>query len=235
MSGERRAWHWRMKEGTLPLVVLLLGARQVVLPAVQQGALWQMVASAIMPLSPEEKARGETAMSTRTTEQEPPASAPPPKGVWIRRLSLALPLACVAMMFLFAVPYVFVDPVTIQLLPPDAVQVSASAAASGRTLVTRRITDARTVADLYARLNGLPAVRWRFGCLLAPPDPVDYRFHFTRWGMPIEDAQSEGYGCAPRRWFVSRYGFYDLHMDFTGEQTKAMLAEAQLPPLPSQP
>ncbi len=163
-----------------------------------------------------------------------PASAPSCKGVWIRRLSLALSLACVAMMFLLTLPYVFVDPVTIQLLPPDAVQVSASLDHE-RTWVTHEITDAHTVADLYARLNGLPSVRWRFGCLLAPPDPVLYRFHFTRWGMAIEDAQPEGGGCAPRRWFVSRYGYYDLHMDFTGEQTKAMLAEAHLPPLPTQP
>jgi hypothetical protein len=138
------------------------------------------------------------------------------------------------MMFLFAVPFVFVDPVSIQVLPPDAVQVSTSASPElGDTWVTHQITDARTVADLYARLNALPAVQWRYGCLLAPPDPVHYMFHFTRWGMPVEDAQLDGEGCYPRRWFVSRYGFQDLHMDLTGEQTKAMLAEAHLPPLPS--
>jgi hypothetical protein len=177
-------------------------------------------------------------MSTQTAPEGQRASTPPSKGVWKQRLFLvALPLVCTAIFILPLLPYFYlpyVDPVAVQLLQPDAVQVSASPD-YGRTWVTRQITDPRTVADLYARLNGLHAVWGRYACVLAPPDPVDRRFQFTRRGRDIEDAQLADNGCAPPRWSVSHFGYQYMRIDPTGEQTKALLAEVQLPPLPSQP
>ena len=175
-------------------------------------------------------------MSAHVIADVPPAPAPPPRGNRGQRLIRTVALAFAVAVFLAGVA-VLLGPVLTKLdiiIPPDAVQVSASAAVDGRTLVSHKFTDAHTVADLYARINALPSTGGlRFSCMLAPPDPVRYTFHFTRWGMPVEDANPSGGGCYPRRWIVSRYGGWDLHMDFTGEQTKAILAEAQLPPLPS--
>ncbi len=145
-------------------------------------------------------------------------------------------LLAVVVLALFVQPVIV--PAVIGLVPPvppDAVQVSASAAPYGPTLDTHTITDARTVADLYARLNRLPLVRGPFGCVLALPDPVAYMFRFTRGSVIVEVARPVADGCSPRRWSVSRSGDSYLRIDFTGEATRAILSEAQLPPLPSQP
>jgi hypothetical protein len=178
-------------------------------------------------------------MSARSPGDVPPAPASSPRGISNRQFFvMVLPAVVLAVFAAVAILPVAIDPVSIQLVPPDAVQVSASAD-HGRTLVTHEITDARTVADLYARLNGLPVPAGRVfvgSTLCGLPDPADYTFHFTRWGVSVEDATLGESGCPrPLAWRVSRYGFWDLHMDLTGEQTQAMLAEAQLPPLPSQP
>jgi hypothetical protein len=178
-------------------------------------------------------------MSTQTAGEGRPAPASPPRGISNRRfLIMVLPAVLLAVVVLA----LFVQPVIvpaviglIPLVPPDAVQVSASAAPYGPTLDTHTIRDARTVADLYARLNRLPLVRRPFGCVLAFPDPVAYMFRFTRRSVLVDVATSVAPGCSPRRWLVSRGGDSFLRVDWTGEATRAILAEAQLPPLPSQP
>jgi hypothetical protein len=106
-------------------------------------------------------------------------------------------------------------------VPPDAVRVSAVAYPYGPVLMDRTITEPRTVADLAARLNRLPAFEWRMGCTLAPPDPVRYVFHFTRWGMPVAVASLVPGDCAPLRWGVSSGGYGYGRLDDTGATTRA--------------
>jgi hypothetical protein len=139
----------------------------------------------------------------------------------------------VCVLVLFVPPVVF--PAVIGLVPPDALQVRASAAPDGPALATHRITDAHTVADLYARINRLPSVGQLHGCALATPDPIAYMFRFTRGSVLVEVAAPVADECAPRQWSVSRGGWGSLRTDLTGEATRAILSEAQLPPLPSQP
>lgn len=122
------------------------------------------------------------------------------------------------------------------LVPPDAVQVSASA--DGRTLASHRMSDARTVADLYTRINRLPsALREPDGCGPGYPDQVisTYTFRFTRGGMLIEAATTQAIDGCVRGWELQRGGWGETHVDLTGTATRAILAEARLPQLPSQP
>jgi hypothetical protein len=119
-------------------------------------------------------------------------------------------------------------------VPPNAVRVSAAAYPYGPALVDRVITDPRLVRDLWARLNALPAFTGRMGCALAPPDLVRYTFRFTRWGTPVMAAELVAFGCAPRRWSVSSGGYGYGRLDETGATTRAILAEAGLPPLPTE-
>ena len=65
----------------------------------------------------------------------------------------------------------------IRQVSPDAVQVGIASEAQGHVFATREITDARTVADLFARINGLPAVGWLavYRCPLSRPDAVMYK------------------------------------------------------------
>jgi hypothetical protein len=178
-------------------------------------------------------------MSTRTVGEGRPAPTSPPRGISNRRfIIMVLPAVLLAVFVLV----LFVQPVIVPAIiglvppvPPDAVQVSASAAPYGPTLATHTITDARTVADLFARINRLPSIGQLHGCALATPDPVAYTFRFTRGSVLVEVAAPVADGCSPRRWLVSRGGLGSVRLDVTGEATRAILSEAQLPPLPSQP
>ncbi len=176
-------------------------------------------------------------MSTQTPGEGRPAPASPPRGISNRRFFIMVLPAVVLAVFLAVIFLPFGASAVIQLVPPDAVRVSASVAVGGRTLVTHEITDAHTVADLYARLNRLPSVGPFFECGLGGlPDPVHYTFRFTRWGVSVEDATLGGSGCPrPLAWRVSYGVLWNFHTDYTGEQTQAMLAKAQLPPLPPLP
>ena len=120
------------------------------------------------------------------------------------------------------------------LIPPDAVQVSAASAA-GQPLARHQITNSRSVADLYTRINGSPTVAFGGGCTLAPPDPVTYAFAFTRWGTTLETAAPNASGCPPHLWTVTRGGWSSLHLDLSGAATRAILVEAGLPAPSSQP
>src|SRR5260370_27799908 len=93
------------------------------------------------------RARGGTPMSARSTREGALAQAPSPKGILGKQMLLWLLVGCVLLTAF---------EVGIRHVPPDAVQISQSAAATGRTLASREITDARTVADFSARINSLP-------------------------------------------------------------------------------
>ena len=176
-------------------------------------------------------------MSPYMEADEPPASTPPPRSNRGQRIIRAIAVAFAVAVFL-AGAIVLLGPAINRLdirIQPDAVEVNASTE-DGYPLVSHHITDAHIVADLYSRIESLTSTGGlHFTCLPAPPDPVRYLFHFTRWGVPVEDARLLGYGCYPRRWQVSRFTFSDLRVDLTGEQTKTILFEAQLPPLSSRP
>ncbi|HEV2236842.1 MAG TPA: hypothetical protein VGR57_09315, partial [Ktedonobacterales bacterium] len=73
------------------------------------------------------------------------------------------------------------------------------------------------------------------GCALAPPAPVRYVFRFTRWGAPMTVTSLDPVGCAPLRWGVSSGGYDYGRLDDTGATTRALLAEAGLPPPPDWP
>ncbi len=111
-----------------------------------------------------------------------------------------------------------------QVVAPDAVRVSVAAAADGHLLATRTITDARTVADLYARINRLPSAGPYpvYHCGLSGPDAVTFSLRFLRWGLPIEVAMLPVCGG----WEVSRGGIYDVRNDPDG-QTRVILDEIQ--------
>ena len=147
--------------------------------------------------------------------------APPwlSRRLWARRLILA----GIALLMLLVGFEIGIRQVT-----PDAVQVSAYTVDGGPPFVTHEITDARTVADLYTRINSLPPV-W-YSAINRCPAPnsgtVYYHFNFTRSGVPIElDALPEK-GCSV--WDVLRGGIPVAHNDPEG-QTQLILSEAQLP------
>jgi len=113
--------------------------------------------------------------------------------------------------------------VGVRMLPPDAVQVRASDAVTGQTLATATVNDKGTVADLYARINSLPAVSLTSNCSpeLRYPGAVTFELDFMRWGLPIEAATLLGYGCG---WEVSQGAIPSLHDDPNGH-TQAILSE----------
>jgi hypothetical protein len=116
--------------------------------------------------------------------------------------------------------------VGVRLIPPDAAQVSVTAAADGHVLATREVRGAGAVADLYARINGLPSADPFpvYHCALAGPDAVTFGIRFTRWGLPVEVAVLRGNGC--RAWRLSRGGIPDTRNDPQG-QTRAIISEIQ--------
>jgi hypothetical protein len=119
--------------------------------------------------------------------------------------------------------------VAIPRVPPDAVQVITSLATDGRPVATHWITDARTVADLYTRINRLPSAAWTpFHCQLGLTGQLTVSLRFVRWGLPVEVATLPQDGC----WRVSHGGLADpfLRIDPHGE-TPTILNEA-LPPRP---
>jgi hypothetical protein len=149
-------------------------------------------------------------------------------------LPAALLILCVVVLLL---PTFLFGPLAgsaVAAVPPDAVRVTASAYPYGPVLVERTITNARVVRDLYIQLSRLPRFGGRVGCALARPDPISYAFRFTRWGAPVVVASPQADGCAPRRWGISSGGYGYTRLDETGATTRALLAEAGLPPLPAQ-
>jgi hypothetical protein len=115
--------------------------------------------------------------------------------------------------------------VGVRVLPPDAVQVRASDAASGQTLATATVTEAGTVSDWYARISGLPAISLLYTCSGGPPirGAVTVELDFLRWGVPIEAATLPGYRCA---WDVSQGAIPSARDDPTG-LSQAILSEVR--------
>jgi hypothetical protein len=110
---------------------------------------------------------------------------------------------------------------------PDAVHLREWVVATGRTVATSDITDPHTVADYYATLNSLPAVRPGdvFHCPLYDPATVtELTLTFTRQGIDVEDATLTAFGCL--FWSFSRGGLPDgaQHYDPTG-WTGSLLAQ----------
>jgi hypothetical protein len=153
-----------------------------------------------------------------------------------RSILMVLPAALLTLCIvaLLLPPLIFAPMVghAVGAVPPDAVRVSATTYPHGPVLVDRTITDPRIVADLWARLAHLPALEWRMGCMLAPRDPIRYVFRFTRWGAPVTVAAPRADGCGPRQWGISSGGYSYGRLDVSGATTRAILAEAGLPPLP---
>ncbi|HEX9413891.1 MAG TPA: hypothetical protein VF916_10350 [Ktedonobacterales bacterium] len=91
--------------------------------------------------------------------------------------------------------------VGIRHVPPDGVQVITTSAESGRTLSTQEITNARTVADFYARLNSLPLDQRFVDPNTCPlrylPTLESYTVRFTRWGLPVVVATWDSLQCIP--------------------------------------
>jgi hypothetical protein len=156
----------------------------------------------------------------------------------LRAILMVLPAAllclCVVALLLPTLLFAPLAGHAVSAVPPDAVRVSAVAYPYGPVLVERTITDPWVVRELYTQLSGLPRFDGRMGCALAPPDPVAYEFRFTRWGMLVAVAAPQADGCAPRRWSVSSGGYSYGRLDESGATTRALLAEAGLPPLPAQ-
>ncbi len=158
-------------------------------------------------------------MAGTTAEDVPPTLAQLPRGSRAKRAGLAAALLCAFAVILFA-GY----ETAVRLVAPDAVRVRVAVAANGQTLATRTITDARTVADLYARITPLPFAGPHpvYSCPPIGPDTVTFTLTFTRWELPIEAATKPACGG----WQVSRGGVYDVRDDPNG-QTRAILDEIQ--------
>lgn len=158
-------------------------------------------------------------MSARPPEGVLPAQAP--HGTGSRRNRVILVIAAVLIILVGF-------EVALRRVPPDAVQVSTAFAAQGNYVPRREITDARTVADLYARINDLPpdSLFAVDSCPQPGPDTLMYSFRFTRWGLPVEVATLVEKNCSV--WSLVRGGLPEVHNDPTG-QTQVILSEAQVP------
>ncbi len=163
------------------------------------------------------------------------ASAHPPEGMSpvparpVRRIRARRLILAGAVLLILLVGF----EIGIRQVSPDAVQVSTATTAQGDYFATRAITDARIVADLFARVNGLPSAG--LGAILFPPcrlpprpDALMYSFRFTRGSLPVEVATLVEQGCSV--WEFIRGGIPGARNDPTGRQTQAILDEAQ--PLP---
>jgi hypothetical protein len=143
----------------------------------------------------------------------------------IEPLSRATKLRVIAAVLAFVLVLTGFE-VGVRVVPPDAMQVWAFAAASGHTLARASVTDARTSADLYALVNSTPTVPWTAnysGCPPPSPDAVTFDVVFIRWSLPIEDATLPGIdGCG--LWSVSQGGIPSTRTDSNG-QTQAILSE----------
>jgi hypothetical protein len=97
--------------------------------------------------------------------------------------------------------------VGIRHVPPDGVQVTTTSSESGRTLSTQEITNARTVAEFYARLNSLPLDQRFVDPKTCPlrylPTLENYTVRFTRWGLPVVVATWDSLQCIPTWEFSS--------------------------------
>jgi hypothetical protein len=154
----------------------------------------------------------------------PPAGMPPahaPHGTGNRRNRVILVIAAVLILLVGF-------EIGLRRVPPDAVEVSFAFAAQGHYVVLHEITDARTVTDLYTRVNDLPPtdVFAVDRCRPRRPDTLMYSFRFTRWGLPIETATLVAQGCSV--WAVFRGFLPEVHDDRTG-QTQVILSEAHVP------
>lgn len=161
-------------------------------------------------------------MFARPSAGIPPAPPRPRR----RRRARRLILAGVALLLLLAILLVGFE-IGIRQVSPDAVQATAYTL-DGSPLATRHITDARTVADLYTRINNLPTV-WYSAVDRCPPLQSStgyYHVDFMRWGVLIEGAALVEKGCSV--WDVVRGGIPIAHNDPNG-QTQVILSEAQLP------
>ena len=154
----------------------------------------------------------------------PPAGIPPVPARTGRRIrARRLILAGVTLLILLAG-----FEIGIRQVLPDAVQASAYTVDGGPPFATRTITDARTVADLYTRINDLPTVSYLafYQCPEPNSNTVYYHIDFMRWGILIEGAALLEKGCSV--WDVVRGGIPVAHNDPEG-QTQVILSEARLP------
>lgn len=116
--------------------------------------------------------------------------------------------------------------VVIHIAQPDAVQISQSVAATGHILAQRTITDPRTVADYYARINRLPELppdTYYVSCL--PINVPYYRVTFFYRGIAIENATFINDGCSP--WFITRGPGPATRVWDPENLTQPILAQAQ--------
>lgn len=112
--------------------------------------------------------------------------------------------------------------VGVHMVAADAMQVTASAAASGQTLATATVTNRHTIADLYTYINSLPSDSLFSNCSALPsPGAVTFEVLFMRWGLPVEDATLPGIGCG--LWDVSQGGLPSVRDP--DSQTQAILTE----------
>ncbi|HEX9068102.1 MAG TPA: hypothetical protein VF807_04980 [Ktedonobacterales bacterium] len=156
-------------------------------------------------------------------EGTPPASTRPSRRIRARRWILT----GAALLSLLAILLAGFE-IGIRQVSPDAVQVSLYIRDIRIPFATRDITDARTVADLYTRINNFPTV-WYSAinrCPAPQSNTVLYHFDFTRSGVLIEAAGLVEKGCSV--WDVVRGGIPIAHNDPDG-QTQVILSEAGLP------
>ncbi len=160
-------------------------------------------------------------MSARSAHEGALTQAPAPKGISRKQVrSYWLILYGKAMLSWLLVLLLLVGfEVGVRHVSPDAVQISQSSVATGHTLASREITDARTVADFYARINSLRVVPpgATFHCPLFDPKTVtQYAVRFARWGLPVEVATLTQFGCL--FWYTSSGGVPGvfIHLDPDG-------------------
>lgn len=158
-------------------------------------------------------------MFARPSAAIPPAQARPRGRSRARRVILA----GVAFLILLAG-----FEIGIRQVSPDFVQVSAYTVDGGPAFFTRNITDARTIADLYSRINNLPVVGYSAAdrCPAPQSNTVYYHIDFIRAGVLIEGAALLQPRCSV--WDVVRGGIPIAHDDPNG-QTQVILSEARLP------
>lgn len=162
---------------------------------------------------------GRPMVPARPPETIPPVAPQASRRIQARRLILA-GLALLILLAGFEIG--------IRQVSPDAVQASAYTVDGGPPFATRHITDARSVADLYTRINNLPTV-WYSAidrCPTPQSNTVYYHVYFTRSGVLIEAAALVEKGCSV--WDVVRGGIPVAHNDPDG-QTQVILSEALLP------